>query len=84
MAAREGTSGTASNVNPSQMGRQALNDGRPVPIIRAAMHAHTASAHQPASSALVLSVLSAAAVVAVTVSIRSIVIIRPSARGVLG
>jgi hypothetical protein len=48
------------------------------------MHAHAASDRQPARS-LVLSVLSAAAVVAVTVSIISVVIIiRPSARGVLG
>jgi hypothetical protein len=61
-----------------------LNDGRPVPIIRAAMHAHTASDRQLGASALVLSVLSAAAAVAVTVSIISGVIIRPSARGVLG
>jgi hypothetical protein len=57
--------------------------GHPVPIIRAAMHVHTASDRQPAS-ALVLSVLSVAALVAVTVSIISVVIIRPSARGVLG
>ena len=48
------------------------------------MHAHAASDHQSAASALVLSVLSAAAVVAVTVSIIGVVIIRPSARGVLG
>jgi hypothetical protein len=48
------------------------------------MHAHAASDRQPAASALVLSVLSVAAIVAVTVSIISVVIIRPSARGVLG
>jgi hypothetical protein len=48
------------------------------------MHAYTASDRQPAASALVLSVLSAVAIVAVTVSIISGVIIRPSARGVLG
>lgn len=47
------------------------------------MHAHAATATQFAS-ALSQSVLSAAAIVAVTVSIISIVIIRPSARGVLG
>jgi hypothetical protein len=46
------------------------------------MHAHAASDPQPASS-LVLSVLPAA-IVAVPVSIIGIVIIRPSARGVLG
>jgi len=57
--------------------------GRPVLIIRAAMHAHAASDRQPAS-ALVLSVLSAAAIAAVIVSIISVVIIRPSARDVLG
>jgi hypothetical protein len=47
------------------------------------MHAHAASDRQLASS-LDLSGLSAAAVVAVTVSIISVVIIRPSAKGVLG
>jgi hypothetical protein len=47
------------------------------------MYARTASDRQLAS-ALALGVLSAAAVVAVTVSIIGIVIIRPSARGVLG
>jgi hypothetical protein len=56
---------------------------RPVPIIPAAMHAHAASDRQPASL-LDLSGLSAAAVVAVPVSIIRVVIIRPSARGVLG
>lgn len=81
---REGTPGTASSANPHQMAHMGLNGGRPVPIIRAAMHAHTASDRQPAASALVLSVLSVAAIVAVTVSIIGIVIIRPSARGVLG
>jgi hypothetical protein len=55
---------------------------RPVPIISSAMHAHAASDQLAAS--LDLSALSAAAVVAVTVSIISVVIIRPSARGVLG
>ena len=54
-----------------------------MPIIPAAMHAHAASDRQ-LTSPLVLSVLPAAAVVAVTVSIIGIVIIRPSARGVLG
>jgi hypothetical protein len=61
--------------------------GRPVRIIGAAMHAHAASDHQPASTVaqLGLSVLPAAAVVgAASVSIIGIVIIRPSARGVLG
>jgi hypothetical protein len=48
------------------------------------MHAHAASDRQPAASALILSGLSAAAIVAVTVSIIGGVIIRPSARGVLG
>jgi hypothetical protein len=47
------------------------------------MHAHAASDRQPAS-ALTLGTLPAAAVVAVTVSIIGIVIIRPSARVVLG
>jgi hypothetical protein len=52
------------------------------------MYAHVASDHQPASTVaqLRLSVLTAAAAVvgAASVSIISIVIIRPSARGVLG
>jgi hypothetical protein len=47
------------------------------------MHAHAASDRQPAST-LDLSVLSAGAVVAVPVSVIGIVIILPSARGVLG
>ena len=47
------------------------------------MYTHAASDRQFASS-LALSVLSVAAIVAVTVSIIGIVIIRPSARGVLG
>jgi hypothetical protein len=47
------------------------------------MHAYAASDSQFASS-LDLSALSAAAVVAVPVSIISVVIIRPTARGVLG
>jgi hypothetical protein len=57
--------------------------GNRPPIIPAAMHAHAASDRQ-LESALVLSVPPVAAVVAVTVSIIGIVIIRPSARGVLG
>ena len=65
------------------MDRRHWTTGRPVPIIRAVMHAHAAS-DQPSASALVLSGLSAAAVVAATVSIIGIVIIRPSVRGVLG
>jgi hypothetical protein len=51
------------------------------------MHAYGASNHQPASTVarLGLSVLPAAVVVgAASVSISGIVIIRPSARGVLG
>jgi len=47
------------------------------------MHAYTASDLQPASP-LDLSAQSAAAVVAVPVAIISVVIILPSARGVLG
>jgi hypothetical protein len=47
------------------------------------MHALAASDHQH-RSALVLSGLPVAAVVTVSVSIIAIVIIRPSARGVLG
>jgi hypothetical protein len=47
------------------------------------MHVYTASDRQLEGS-LVLSALPAAAIVAVTVSIISVVIIRPSARGVLG
>ena len=54
-----------------------------MPIILAAMHAHAASDHQLAS-ALDLRLLSDAALDAVAVAIISIVIIRPSARGVLG
>jgi len=47
------------------------------------MHASAASVRQ-ATSALTLSVLLTAALGAVAVAIISIVIIRPSARGVLG
>ncbi len=54
-----------------------------MPIIRAAMHALAAADRQPAS-ALDLRVLSTAALGAVAVAIISVVIIRPSARGVLG
>jgi hypothetical protein len=76
--------GRGSVEEAASTGCTGLNGGRPVPIIRAAMHAHTASDRQPASSALDLRALSAAAIVAVTVSILGGVIIRPSARGVLG
>jgi hypothetical protein len=47
------------------------------------MHAHAASDRQPAA-VLLLSGLLSAALVAVVVSVIRIVIIRPSARGVLG
>jgi hypothetical protein len=64
-------------------GRVGWTTGWLASIIRTAMHAFAASDRRLAT-ALDLSTLSAAAVVAVPVSIIGVVIILPSARGVLG